>query len=262
MDIAAHTPGRSSIQFAEVQKFMNVAICDDAFQDRTWMLRATDAYLQQHGIQAAITTFESGCELLNAKREFDLYLLDIVMPEMNGIELAMQIRRTNKRSSIIFITSSAEYAIDGYSVNAAGYLLKPPNAEQFSSQLNRLFQEGLLASEQTIPVVCDRIDLQLAVSQIVYAESMLHQILVHILNGDSLRLHQKLDEFEESLKPYAQFQRCHKSYLVNLDCADAINGNSFSMSTGAVIPISRNSYAQSKLAYYNNKVNWLQARYD
>ena len=262
MNIVAHAPGWSSIQFAEVQEFMNVAICDDAFQDRTWMLRAIDAYLQQHGIQAAITTFESGSELLNAKKEFDLYLLDIVMPEMTGIELAIQIRRTNKRSSIIFITSSAEYAIDGYRVNAAGYILKPPNAEQFSSQLNRLFQEGLLACEQSITVVCDRVDLQLVVSQIVYAESMLHQILVHILNGSPLRLYEKLDDLEERLKPYTQFQRCHKSYLVNLDCADAINKNSFFMSTGAVIPISRNSYAQSKLAYYNNKVNWLQARYD
>ena len=236
---------------------MRVAICDDAIQDRTWMLRSTNAYMQQHGIQATVTTFESGHELLNAKKEFDLYLLDVVMPQMNGIELAAQIRRINKRSPIIFITSSSEYAIDGYSVNAAGYILKPPDTEQFSSQLSRLIQDGLLACDQTIRVICDRVEIQLAVHRIVYAESLLHQILLHIFGGEPLRLYQKLDDLEESLTPYKQFLRCHKSYLVNLDYVSSIEKSTFTMTTGASVPISRSLYTQSKLAYYNSKVKWL-----
>lgn len=235
---------------------MRIAICDDAIQDRTWMLRATNAYMQQHGIVASVTIFESGRELLNADKQFDIYLLDVVMPQMNGIELAEQIRKKDKHSPIVFITSSAEYAIDGYSVNAAGYILKPPNAAQFSAQLNRLFQDGKLTYEQTIPVVCDRVEIRLAVKNIVYAESLLHRILVHLSKGESLCLYQKLDNLEKSLRPYPQFQRCHKSYLVNLDFAGNIDKTSFTMTTGAIIPISRNSYAQSKLAYYNNKVKW------
>jgi DNA-binding LytR/AlgR family response regulator len=75
-------------------------------------------------------------------------------------------------------------------------------------------------------------------------------------NEESLRLYQRLDDFERCLEHYKRFCLCHKSFLVNLDFAPRIEDNTFSYGNRALIPISRSSYKESKLAFYNNKVNW------
>jgi len=238
------------------ERNLKVAICDDALPDRCWLVRAVDRYFAQHEVDVSISAFDSGARLLEAGADFDLYLLDVVMPKMNGIELAAQIRRQNRRAPIVFITSSSSHAIEGYRVNATGYLLKPLSSEDFTNELTRLLKNDLLTCNQTVSVLSNRLELQLNVNHIVYAESVLHTVDVHMQNEESLRLYQRLDDFERCLAHYKRFCRCHKSFLVNLDFATGIEDNTFHMENGAAIPISRSSYKESKLAFYNNKVNW------
>ena len=65
-------------------------------------------------------------EFLEAFEEhYDIYLLDVVMPGLNGIELAKEIRSSDKAADIIFLTSSPEFAVESYTVKASNYLVKP-----------------------------------------------------------------------------------------------------------------------------------------
>ena len=115
-----------------------VVLEDDANQTRQindYLLQ----YQQVHaGFQYAVKTYSSGRRLLEEYRpDTDLLLLDIQLPDMLGIDVARQIRQNDPRVMIIFVTNLAQYAIDGYSVNAFDYVLKPLNSFSFSKKLER-----------------------------------------------------------------------------------------------------------------------------
>src|SRR5574344_1361863 len=87
-----------------------------------------------------LTSYSNSTKLLSALedgKDYDIFLLDILMPEINGMELAKAIRRTDKTSLIIFLTSSPEFAVDSYDVNAFGYLLKPVSETKLFALLSK-----------------------------------------------------------------------------------------------------------------------------
>lgn len=84
--------------------------------------------------------FQHYSDLLDAIEthgRYDIYILDIIMPELNGIQLGMEIRKKDNDSIIIFLTSSAEYGVDSYSISAKDYILKPYTEEALFSALDK-----------------------------------------------------------------------------------------------------------------------------
>ncbi len=71
----------------------------------------------------------------------DLAILDINMPEMNGIALAAEIKRLYPQAAILFLTAHKEYALDAYSVHPAGYLLKPVSQEMLADEVAYVFSD-------------------------------------------------------------------------------------------------------------------------
>ena len=118
---------------------MKIVILEDdtaqARQVNDYLLR----YQQEHTeFQYTAKTYNSGRPLLEAYQpDTDLLLLDIQLPDMLGIDAAREIRRRDSRVMIVFITNLAQYAIEGYSVQAFDYVLKPVNYFSFSKKLER-----------------------------------------------------------------------------------------------------------------------------
>lgn len=106
---------------------MKIAICDDDKTEQLQILELLEGYFKGRKNKPAIKTFSSSIELASIARyeQFDLYLLDVIMPILNGIELAKEIRGFDKASDIIFLTSSPEFAVESYTVKASNYLVKP-----------------------------------------------------------------------------------------------------------------------------------------
>ncbi len=114
---------------------MKIAICDDEVA----VSEVTKSLLQQWAIHQSISLsvhcYENGNALILAQKSecFDLIFLDVLMPLLNGIDTAKELRRQNQNVPIIFLTSSKEFAFDSYEVKALQYLLKPVSPNQLWS---------------------------------------------------------------------------------------------------------------------------------
>ena len=117
---------------------LKIAVCDDD----TFFLRqaehAVKRWAEEQDLTVELQLFDNGDSLLTASRteQFDVLLLDIMMPLFNGMELAHVIRKTNTAVKIVFLTSSPEFAVESYDVKASGYLLKPLRYEKLCSVLD------------------------------------------------------------------------------------------------------------------------------
>lgn len=106
---------------------MYIAVCDDQTEELKDLTELLGAWETDRGTPVRVKSFRSAAELLDAARHerFTLYLLDIMMPGLNGMDAAREIRGFDKAADIIFLTSSPGFAYDSYSVKALEYLLKP-----------------------------------------------------------------------------------------------------------------------------------------
>ena len=107
---------------------IKIAICDDNKDELTNMVQLIKLYQEAKYLNFEYTAFQNGLDLisdLERKKKYDLYCLDIIMPVFTGIEVAKEIRDYDKNAPIIFFTSSTEFALESYSVNAINYVLKP-----------------------------------------------------------------------------------------------------------------------------------------
>lgn len=235
----------------------NIAICDDCYTDRVKLLTDTEEYLKKNNIEFFIDAYESGKDLLDAfvKTEYDLLLLDIVLGDFNGIKLAERIRAYNRKTVIVFISDSREFALDGYSVRAMAYLLKPLDKAKLFDVFDKLLAQGVAKVAGTVDVKCDGITLGLSTDKIVFVESHDKKLIFHLIDGNKMETKAKLDEYDNKLSGLNNFLRCHKSYLINMDYVSMVKGNVFTLKTGESVPIPKEGAAIRKKAYYDYIMN-------
>ncbi|NCB29969.1 MAG: response regulator transcription factor [Clostridia bacterium] len=229
---------------------LKIAICDDTDCDRDAVGNALHTYVSEEHINCSITAFDSAAKVL-ACSGFDLYFLDIMMPLMDGMCLAQKLRDLYPDCGIVFITSSADYAVCGYNVDAVGYLLKPLRQGQLHSTFRRVFSRY---APQTLELTIHGSQVDTPISTILFMESQLRNTVIYLKNGDPVFLHQKLEDVWKEAQMHNAFVRCHKSFVVNLDCVLQMENNSFRLIDGTEVPISRSARADSKAAYYRRKM--------
>ena len=117
---------------------MKVAIVDDELKMRQIMTDYVKRFGEEAGIELETVTFESGEQFLkDYKMIYDIIIFDIDMPGINGIDTARKLRETDTNVTIIFVTNIAQYAINGYEVDAVDYILKPVSYYDFSMKFHR-----------------------------------------------------------------------------------------------------------------------------
>ena len=128
---------------------LTIALCDDEPEQRSRI----GAILQNYSaarpeLAVKISTFASARELLAYLEEVDgynIYVLDIVMPVMSGIDLGVRLRELGYRGAIIYLTVSPEYAVDSYAARAFHYLMKPVEPGMLFQVLDQALAELLNA---------------------------------------------------------------------------------------------------------------------
>ena len=120
---------------------MRVAICDD--EKIQLSITKTSVENSYNSLDLIVDTYTSGIELLNAVDvvNYDLIILDIEMPGVNGIDTAKRLRKIEDKTAIVFLTSHVEYALEGYEVNALRYLTKPASTEKLSEIITYLLEQ-------------------------------------------------------------------------------------------------------------------------
>lgn len=217
---------------------MKVAIVDDE-QDMT---RQIEEFVERFRVESQMEVdarvfHEPRAFVENYDGSYDLVLLDVEMPGMNGIEAAKAIRGQDRRVSIMFITNMAQYAIHGYEVEAVDYVLKPVGYQDFAMKMKKALRYIERDAEQKLVLDTTAGKLAVKVSDIVYVEVIRHYLSFHTDAG-VYEVRGVMREWEKELGRY-HFVRCSQSYLVNLAKVRSIQGNKC-MVGGEELPLSRN----------------------
>lgn len=232
---------------------LKLAICDDMPQEREALRRFLESYFAQAGYEYEITEYMCGEPLAadyeDGDGDFDLIFLDIFMGELNGLETAKKIRGHNETVPIVFLTTSPDFALEGYEVRAMGYLLKPLVQEKAVALLDHFLREEYAESQKSLLIREGTHVMRLTHREIVYIASSNAVLLLHTEKGETHRLYRKLGELEAELGGFG-FLRCHQSFLVNLEHVSETVQSEFMMSDGARVPIRRQDAKKMRDAYF------------
>ena len=194
---------------------IRIAIAEDDPQCFAQLEQFIGDYGRETGRAFQVTHYDNGEDLVERYRpDFDLILMDVDMPFMDGMTAAGYVRRQDPEVVIVFVTNLAQYAIQGYSVNALDYILKPVNYFSFAQRLGRALQYVKKREEAYVTVSVKGGALKLEVGDICYIERLGHQLMFHTRDG----IHASsstLQQMEEALADRG-FARRNKGYLVNL----------------------------------------------
>ena len=196
---------------------MKIALVEDNELHRSQISDEIRKYFEEVGEVCELRVFDNGSDMLDhfeAVGGYDLLLLDIQLPGMDGVSVARQVRLRDEKVLIVFITSMTSYAVQGYSVHALDYILKPINRISFRRTLDHARDTFRQRKEHFIMVTTGEGLIKLDISQIHYIETEKHAIRIYYING-SFHVNDTMKSIEEKLKG-APFCRCNNCYLVNL----------------------------------------------
>lgn len=228
-----------------------VAICEDERYILEELRRKVEKYINRKSLDASIKTFTSGEELLKAKKKFDIILLDLMLPGIDGLEVARQI---SCRSRIIFVTSYREYAVEAFDANAVHYLVKPVTEERLFLALDRAVNQTEQMDNQSLTLMKSGKTQVIFIRDILYCEVFNHQVRIHTVHG-TYDYFGTLDMLETKLDE--RFFRCHRSFVVNMSCVAGQEKGVAILTNGEKIFISRRKqtdFIQRLLNFLKNEV--------
>lgn len=231
---------------------MRIGLCDDDIIDRNFIKFCLNKYSISNNVEYQLHEYDNGEALIIdlQNHTFDLFLLDIYMHNMTGMEVAREIRNQDKDVSIVFITSSKDFAMEGYRVHAVDYLLKPISYERICETMSWITKK-LDVDRKVIEILSSRIRVKVKISNIMYAEVFNTVCVLHTTEGE-YRTYITLDELCGLLEDN-RFIRCHRSFLANLDYVDKIEENNFILKNLTKVPIGRKYCVEVKKLYYLNR---------
>lgn len=239
---------------------MNLIIVEDLTSDRNRLEALLRADCAARGETASISSYKSGEAFLNHYRpgSCDGIFLDILLGGMTGIQLAQLLRRREPNLPIIFTTTEPDFALEGFSVHAADYLIKPIREEKVAWCIDQLRERLSRQTSVTLPETAGRghtnmIDLPL--DDILYGRYENHCMEVHALSGTYVaRL--SFQDFSARLPDSGQICVCGRGLAVNLAQVTRVGDGVLSLKNGESLPFSRRRRQEVQNAF----AAWLFAR--
>ncbi len=228
---------------------IHIAICDDD----SAQLKKTEKLIMQAIAQYSpeIDRFSDGTELLKAMQNSDyvpdLAVLDIYMPKCSGIEVAKRLNELAPECRIIFLTSYLGYATDVYETKHSYFILKAELTDRIEAALAKALAETTenlrlsFREGRTVKIV--------PASEVLYLERNLKKTTIALSSGVEHTTPAKAEELLKGVNK-GMFVHCHQSYWVNLEKVTSMTADSFILSNGMEIPISRSQKKEVKKAFF------------
>ena len=216
-----------------------IAICDDEAGVR----RTSEAWLRQLLQEMAVDdmevlTFSDASQLLDHyPNGLDVLLMDIQMPGLNGIEAAREIRGFDTAVTLVFMTNYAKYAIEGYSVHAYNYLLKPLSQVEFNREMRPVVERCVHSKSKTITLHTGAMMTTVQLADIVWCETDRKYSLIHLTN-QVISCGQNIKHIESKVEKDGFF-RIHTGYLINMDWVQSIGRDMLTLRGDVTLPISK-----------------------
>lgn len=227
---------------------MQIAICDDSKDNLALMEDIIDSFKIR---DAVIDCFESGESLLNHLSNnsdlfYQIYLLDIEMPGINGLEVAKKIRSTDQRAIIIFVTAFSEYVFSSFEVQPFRFVNKPIDKEKLEDVMHAAVNY-IYTSKKYIFISVEKARIQLPCETIMYFEGDKRKINVYTTE-DKYSFYSKMSDLEKMIDNN-WFVRIHVSYIVNMDYVKAIYTDEIVLNNNIRLPISKKYHKSVKLEH-------------
>lgn len=220
---------------------IRIAICDDNSLQRDLLRDTLNDYFGRTGLSAALEEFSDGSELLNCVRDngrYDIYILDLIMPGVNGMEAATTLRMLHDEGIIIFVTATVDYALASYDVNAFYYLLKPLDRNKLFAVLDRATAQLQKSGEQFIVVRTHDGDVRVSLNDLQYVSLKNRALHYHLVRGDDVDGLVIRVPFREAVAQVLRDNRfvlCGISMVVNLTCIDQMDCESVLLRDGTML---------------------------
>lgn len=217
-----------------------ISICDDEDSQAEYTRALVEQWAKSRDYLVEITAFPSAESFLfhyEENKNTDILLLDIEMNQMNGVDLAKEIRRENKEVQIVFITGYMEYIAAGYDVEALHYLLKPVMAEKLFPVLDRAAQR-LQRRESCLLITQGDQVARVPLHEIRSMEVRQNYVTIHA--GEDYTVKRTLSDIEKDLDE--SFFRTGRSFIVNLRYVRKITKTEVLLKEGGAVPLSRGLY--------------------
>lgn len=230
---------------------IRIAICDDQEIFLEIIKEKVYRVCKFENLEIEIDCYKSGKDLIeNLKKDnfvYDILFLDILMKETNGIDTAKEIRKFDSRLQIILCTSSKDYILQGYEVEAIGYFIKDEDDSVLYNILKRAIKKSNRISEEYILINLKNSIKTIYLKDIEFVEVCNRTITIHTDN-EVIDFNGKMQEMMDKLKN-KNFILTHRSYLVNIGKIKDIEGTSITVKSGKEILLSRLRSKEVKKAY-------------
>ena len=233
---------------------IRIAVVEDEKESFEYVSRCLKDWGKQNGQLLHLTHVSCAEEFLfeyNRPDCFDLLFLDVYMKQMNGMELAKEIRKFDKDIPIIFLTGVSDYVFEGYEIGAIRYLLKPVQKEKLAEVMDLCLEKFKNRNDDYISFKYQGEQMRLLRSDIMFLE----------VNGHYLRMETVKETFEwkDSLQSMKErldgkrFVSANRSAIVNLEYVSKITRDECLLENGTKIQVSKGAYRtlnEAFMAYY------------
>ena len=231
---------------------LKIAVCDDSRELLEKVEKNLHEYENVRNTPVTVHTYTNAVDLLDGlkKTDYDILILDIIMPGFTGMQAAHEIRKFNEEIKIIFLTSSKEFAIESYSVGAYYYLLKPVLKEKLFSVLDKVVSE--ITSKQESCVIYTHMGIvNIPFAKIECLEVYNKHLVFHLSDGSTKETRGALTDYENVFLERKEFLKIHRSYILNMDYIHSIEAGEIATYSGKRFPVSRLLAKDIKEHYMN-----------
>jgi DNA-binding LytR/AlgR family response regulator len=233
---------------------IRIAICDDLPNELQSLVTLTRRYFAREGLDAELTAFADPDALLAAieTRNYHLYLLDIVMPMVSGLELGQEIRRVDREAQIVYTTTEPQFALRAYAAQPLAYLVKPIAEAQLFETLALAVARADVDDERTFAVkTADGLRV-IRLTDIACCEYQRHAAVFALRSGEKVTSRSFRESFAEYCAPAfddRRFVQCHAAFVVNMRHVERFAKDGFTLRGGGLVPIAEKRYPVVRDAY-------------
>ncbi len=232
---------------------LKIAVCDDDHGQRDMICALLKSYLATRpGLGGQVSAFSDGEALLSGAEEgFDLCLLDILMPGLNGIQTGLALRAQGADCQIIYLSASDEFALDSYEVGAFFYLVKPFDTQKLFHVLDRAVDRLDRLRHQAVVIHTRQGIHRMLLTNIRYAERLGRAVRYHCTDGavDSQTIRIPFREAVAPLLADSRFCLCGASFVLNFQHVTGVHGQSALLDDGSTVALPRTAAADFKRAW-------------
>lgn len=226
---------------------MKIAICDDERQIICDYSKIINEYLFENNIVCSVDGFVDGNSFLQLANEYDLVFLDYDLPDINGMDIARNIRENDGRIMIVFLTAYAEHVYDSFEVDAFRYLLKPVSKEKIYETLNKFL--NIYNHNRKITIPTNTAHISVDADEVIYIEAAKKHTKVKT-TGNEYIANKAISIYQtEIANPH--FFRTHRGYIVNMRYISTVEKNTITLTNGEIVLLSSKCRDEFNKSYMN-----------